>query len=273
MIQGNRMKIQFHKYHGTGNDFILIDNRDHAFNKYVDEDLLQDMCNRHLGIGADGLMLFEDSAKYDFNMRYFNPDGKEATMCGNGGRCITFFAHSIGQLKKKQTQFKAVDGIHHAEILETKQNQALVNLKMINVENITHHNNGYIIDTGSPHYIEFVKDVDNIEVVKEGRAIRHAPFFAEKGGINVNFVEIKRDGIFVRTYERGVENETLSCGTGATASAIAFIINQGKQIIQIPVKTKGGLLKVHVNEHNREKFSNIWLEGPANFIFKGEIEI
>lgn len=267
------MKIQFYKYQGTGNDFIVIDNRDHAFDNYIDERTLQNLCNRHLGIGADGLMLLETSEKYDFNMRYFNADGKEATMCGNGGRCITYFAHRLGLLKKNPTQFTAVDGIHQAKILETGHKQALIKLKMINVENITRYHNGYIIETGSPHYIEFVDDVDSIDVIKAGRAIRHASFFAEKGGINVNFVVIKKDGIFVRTYERGVENETLSCGTGATASAIAFIMKQGQQIVHIPVNTKGGFLKVHVNEHKKEMFSNIWLEGPTNFVFKGEIEI
>lgn len=267
------MNIQFNKYHGTGNDFILVDNRVHAFNSYIGVNLLQNLCNRHLGIGADGVMLIETSAKYDFHMRYFNADGKEATMCGNGGRCITFFAHSIGLLKRNRAQFTAVDGVHHAEILKTSHNQAIINLKMINVENITRHNNGYIINTGSPHYVEFVNDVDTTEVVKMGRSIRYGSSFVEMGGINVNFVEIGKDGIFVRTYERGVENETLSCGTGATASAIAFIMKQGKKMFHIPVKTKGGLLKVHINEHNNKAFNNIWLEGPANFIFKGEIDI
>ena len=205
------MKIQFYKYHGTGNDFILIDNRKKEIN--LDTHQIAMLCDRHFGIGADGLMMLENAAGYDFRMVYYNSDGNESTMCGNGGRCITAFAHKLG-LIENHASFVAIDGVHHAKINADKN----ISLDMIDVTNIEHYEDHLILNTGSPHYITWVKDTDKVDVFYEGRKIRNHERFQPKG-ININFVQRLNDGIKVRTYERGVENETLSCGTGVTAAA------------------------------------------------------
>jgi len=262
------MKITFYKYQGTGNDFILIDNRTGLFDS-KNEQLVSFLCDRRFGIGADGLMLLEDHDKYDFTMRYYNSDGKEATMCGNGGRCIAAFAVHTGVVKTPEHfKFMAVDGLHEAEY-----NYDIVSLKMTEVGDIDTKRNYTFLDTGSPHYVTFVNDNSGIDIVKEGSAVRYSDEFKPRGGTNVNFVQqIDDHTIKMRTYERGVEDETLSCGTGAVASAISTAIRQGYGdhfIVKIP----GGELQVKFEMNDNGHPHNIWLIGPAKFVFKGEIEI
>lgn len=257
--------ITFYKYQGTGNDFIMIDNRDKKF----DSDLsgIKKLCDRRFGIGADGLILLENVKDYDFSMVYFNSDGNESSMCGNGGRCITAFAAFLGVIKNN-AKFIAIDGSHEAEIFEN----GIVSLKMKDVSAIEKSGNDFILDTGSPHFVRFVDKVSDVDVFAEGRKIRRSERFAAKG-INVNFVELKNGILNVRTYERGVEDETLSCGTGVTASALAMasagLVN-GKEECSIAVP--GGSLKVKYKLQNKNSFTDVWLEGPAEFVFKGEIE-
>ncbi|MFW6101370.1 MAG: diaminopimelate epimerase, partial [Bacteroidota bacterium] len=208
------MTQHFHKYHGAGNDFIIINNRQGVFPP--DKNVIKRLCRRRFGIGADGLMFLETSAEADFYMRYFNSDGNESTMCGNGGRCIVSFAYDQGLIDKK-TRFLASDGPHEAVIRDDN----LVALKMQDVERVKTLGEHYFVDTGSPHYVRFVDDPEQVNVYEEGRKIRYNSQFSETG-VNVNFVSLEEgDQIAIRTYERGVENETLACGTGAVASAIS----------------------------------------------------
>jgi diaminopimelate epimerase len=258
------MRRTFFKYQGTGNDFILFDDREHSFNE-TDEALIARLCDRRFGIGADGLILLRNEAGYDFRMVYINSDGKPSSMCGNGGRCISRFASDIGAVEKNDVHFLAVDGPHEAII-----GKKTVKLKMSDVSNVERGNGFYYLDTGSPHYIRFDNAVNMLDVFNEGKKIRYNERFA-KEGTNVNFVEPKENAIFVRTYERGVEDETLSCGTGVTASALAAALEGIGSQDKCAVHTRGGDLVVHYKrEENR--FTNIWLEGPATFVFKGEIE-
>ena len=254
--------MEFYKYQGTGNDFVMIDNRDLSFPK--EQRLIEQICNRRFGVGGDGLILLEKDENTDFKMVYYNSDGNESTMCGNGGRCIVAFAHFLNIFKQKTT-FTAVDGLHEAEI-----NQGIVKLKMIDVENINTDGDCFVLNTGSPHFVKYVERVEVYNVYQNGYDIRNSANY-KKEGINVNFVEQIRDNeIFVRTYERGVEAETLSCGTGVTASAITFM--KDRNISSVVVKTLGGNLKVYAE--NREGiFRNVWLEGPAKQVFKGNIKI
>ena len=261
------MRLHFHKYHGTGNDFIIIDNRDGQF--ISSKEIIRNLCDRRFGIGADGLLLFESKEHYDFSMRYFNADGGEGTMCGNGGRSITAFA---GQIFKEKINFLfvAVDGVHESIITEKKQNITQVQLKMSDVKEVHQGDGYYFLDTGSPHYVRFVENADEINVIKSGKEIRYSPLFAPEG-TNVDFVEIKNGKkLFVRTYERGVEDETYSCGTGVTASAIAasYLIS-GENF---NIMTRGGNLKVSFHKEDNT-FSDIWLEGPATHVYSGEIEL
>ena len=201
--------MEFYKYQGTGNDFVMIDNRDLSFPK--EQRLIEQICNRRFGVGGDGLILLEKDENTDFKMVYYNSDGNESTMCGNGGRCIVAFAHFLNIFQQKTT-FTAVDGLHEAEI-----NQGVVKLKMIDVENINTDGDCFVLNTGSPHFVKYVERVEVYNVYQNGYDIRNSANY-KKEGINVNFVEQIRDNeIFVRTYERGVEAETLSCGTGVTA--------------------------------------------------------
>lgn len=260
------MKIKFDKYQGTGNDFILMDNRENSYDT-ITTDQVKAMCDRHFGIGADGLMLLNKKENFDFEMIYFNADGNKGSMCGNGGRCIVQFAYSLG-IKKNEYVFSATDGEHKAELDLNKE----ASLKMNNVTDVKFSLDHYILDTGSPHYVQFVKEVEKMDVVTEGRKIRNSKEFA-KEGINVNFVEILGDDkIFVRTYERGVEDETLSCGTGVTASALVAAHNENG-FNRVEVKTKGGNLSVEFEKKSETGFENIWLCGPVSFVFSGEIEI
>lgn len=257
------MKISFYKYQGAGNDFVMIDDRDHSFP--AENEIIRKLCDRHFGIGADGLILLQNDAEKDFKMVYFNSDGNIGSMCGNGGRCIVRFAKDLGLIENK-AEFSASDGIHRA-IIEDE----IVRLEMREVKLVEKHPNYYFVNTGSPHHIEFVEDVDTIDVRQEGKKIRYgAPYF--EVGSNVNFVQFENENtIRIRTYERGVEDETLSCGTGVTAAAIAGY-ESGKIIVnEVNVWTLGGKLKVSFTKN--DKYENIVLSGPAEFEFKGEINI
>lgn len=258
------MKLTFYKYQGTGNDFVIIDNREG--NIALSKQQVKFLCDRRFGVGADGLMLLNSKQGYDFEMVYFNADGREASMCGNGGRCLVQFAYDLG-INRSEYKFLAVDGDHEAHM----DVNGWVNLKMQDVRKIEHNRGDAILDTGSPHYVKPVQDIRGLNVYKEGREIRNSREFAEKG-INVNFVEQKDDMIAVRTYERGVEDETFSCGTGVTAAALVFAHNE-RGFNRVDVETLGGRLAVEFDKTGEDEFENIWLCGPATFVFKGEIEL
>lgn len=259
------MKINFSKYHGAGNDFVIIDNRDKSFPKSTK--LINHLCNRHFGIGADGLMLLESSPDADFLMQYYNSDGNESTMCGNGGRCITLFAKKVGIIGMS-THFTGIDGVHESHI----DSENIINLKMQNVSSIEIGNDYYFLDTGSPHYVRFVDDVQKVDVFSQGKQIRNT-FNLQNGGTNVNFIDYKDGIINIRTFERGVENETLACGTGTVASTIAYYLHTKKFEPEYRIQTQGGTLYVKFNVINERTFNNIWLKGPAVHVFDGEIEI
>ena len=258
-------KIKFYKYQGAGNDFVLIDNRNGHFDR-KNEDLVKKLCDRRFGIGADGLMLLQDNENFDFEMVYYNADGREGTMCGNGGRCIVAFARDL-DIINQNTVFLAVDGKHEAEI-----NNNQVNLGMIEVDAVEKDGDAFVLNTGSPHYVLAVQDLKNLNVYQEGYAIRNNKTYAEKG-INVNFVEKENEGYFVRTFERGVEDETLACGTGATAAAMAMAIAENHEgDLQIPIRVLGGQL--YISFHKKDNsFSEVFLKGPAELVFEGEISI
>jgi len=258
------MNLNFYKYQGTGNDFIILDNRQQNISLTNKE--VKRLCNRRFGIGADGLMLLNVKDGYDFEMVYYNSDGNQSSMCGNGGRCLVKFAHKRG-IHKSTYHFLAVDGEHEATI----DDNGWVNLKMKDVSGIRKNFLDSILDTGSPHYVKPTRDVRNYDVVKAGKEIRYSDVF-KKEGINVNFVEGTEDRIFVRTYERGVEDETLSCGTGVTAAALVFAHNE-VGFNRVEVTTPGGNLAVEFDKTGEEEFKNIWLCGPAQLVFEGEIEI
>ena len=258
------MEIQFYKYQGTGNDFIIIDNRDGKYNSLTDS-AIETMCHRKFGIGADGLMLLENAEGFDFKMRYHNADGKEGSMCGNGGRCLVQFAKDQGIVNDKY-HFVASDGPHEATI----QANGLVRLKMKDVDHVAKSAESSTLNTGSPHYIHWVNTLDGYDVFTEGRNIRYNEHFKHEG-INVNFVKKEEDGIRVRTYERGVEDETLSCGTGVTAAAIASSEKMGLQ--QVNVKVEGGSLAVSFNRIGEKEFTDVWLIGPATFVYTGNYTI
>lgn len=261
------MRIHFFKYHGTGNDFILVDCRAFAFSPSVIN--IAGMCNRHTGIGADGLMLLTNVDGYDFGMIYFNADGRESTMCGNGGRCITAFASSL--TGSDHFRFMAADGVHEGSILEAAHPDYRVKLTMSDVQGGIEYPDGLFINTGSPHFIRMERDVAGMDVMTEGRKLRNDKRFAP-GGTNVDFVEVQQHSILVRTYERGVEAETLSCGTGVTASALAVALTKKASGSPLHIETPGGALTVHFERHDNQ-FSNIVLEGPARFVFEGYIDI
>lgn len=259
------MKINFFKYQGAGNDFILIDHTMSPL-KNVDNDLIELLCDRRFGIGADGLMFLTRREDYDFEMHYFNADGKLGSMCGNGGRCIVAFAKHLGIIGN-ETNFLAVDGPHYARISASGD---WVDLQMIDVDVITRDADAYILNTGSPHYVEQQKDLDSFDVFTAGKTIRYNATYAEKG-INVNFVEDKGDHLFVRTYERGVEDETYACGTGVTAVAMAMAKHKNLTgHINTDIKVLGGDIKIEF-DYDGEKFTNVFLCGPAKLVFEGEV--
>ena len=256
------MNLSFSKYQGTGNDFILIDNRSLTF-PGDDRALVARLCNRHLGIGADGLILLEPDTECDFSMVYYNADGGEGSLCGNGGRCIVAFARDLGIISSSAV-FSASDGKHEATV-----ENGNIRLKMNDVSTIDEKPNHLFLDTGSPHHVQIVKDLDNMEVVTDGRRIRYG-LYGEKGS-NINFVELKGNDIFsVRTYERGVENETLSCGTGVTAVALAMHYLGHTIQEQVRIHTKGGTLEISF-QAGEKGYNEIYLSGPAEIVYKGEV--
>lgn len=259
------MEYTFYKYQGAGNDFILIDNREKTFPEN-DIQLYKQLCDRRFGIGADGLMLLENEPGYDFKMVYFNSDGRESSMCGNGGRCIVRFAEYLG-IVKSECRFLAVDGQHYAKISDKT-----IELQMIDVSNWKLLNTDYEIYTGSPHYIKWVNELSKLDVFSEGRNIRYNNVY-NADGINVNFIEETLNGINVRTYERGVEDETLSCGTGVTACAMAFALKHNRTGEQsVDINTPGGKLKVQFNIDSNG-FNHVFLIGPAEKVFQGLINV
>jgi diaminopimelate epimerase len=256
-------KFHFFKYQGTGNDFVLIDNRDFFFDGN-NVDLIASLCHRRFGVGADGLMLLEPSEKSSFTMRYYNSDGREATMCGNGGRCIAAFAVNRGVVKEQTYfSFDAADGLHEAFVDGEK-----VSLKMVDVSGLEEMEGGLYLDTGSPHFVKFVDDPAQVNVGKEGKYWRNHELFSP-GGTNVNFVGKPLNGeVPMRTFERGVEEETWSCGTGAVASAIATYIRDGEST-SVGMNVPGGKLTVSFDVKETGGFENIWLNGPAKYVFEG----
>lgn len=259
------MTIHFVKYHGAGNDFIIIDNRVPILLETQDIALL---CNRRFGIGADGLILIQSGiAKNDFEIRYYNSDGFEGSLCGNGSRCAVDFAYHLGICSSK-TFFLASDGIHHGEIFANKR----VAVSMQTVSQITTYPDGWFLDTGSPHLVTFVTDIQNFNVLEKGKQLRHDSRFPN--GTNVNFVEQFQDAIYVRTFERGVEDETLSCGTGVTAAAIVFInkTSQSDGYYTVNVNANGGNFTISFQKQ-QQTYSNIILEGPVQKVFIGEIDL
>jgi diaminopimelate epimerase len=264
--------MDFYKYEGTGNDFVIIDDRDFKF-PTADTALVAKLCNRRFGIGADGLILLQEKAGLPY-MKYFNSDGQESSMCGNGGRCFARFMHELGTIGE-EAFFEAIDGIHAVKLDFDSQQVAL---KMIDVTQITALEEGvYELNTGSPHYVQFKSEnVKELPIVELAKAIRYNSNYGESG-INVNFANlVGLKEITIRTYERGVEDETLSCGTGATAVALAaakFIgLPEGNHALA--VKVEGGDLTIRFYyDENKGQFSNIWLVGPANQVFKGKIDL
>lgn len=270
------MKIPFYKYQGTGNDFIMIDDRALQF-PVSNHTFVAQLCDRRFGIGADGLILLQPHSELGFFMKYYNADGNESSMCGNGGRCIAAFSAQLG-VASEATKFMAVDGPHDAIISTVEDNSRFVKLKMKSVDTVDKRlGNTFVLNTGSPHYVQFTEDnLLELDVVGEAKKIRYNDEFAAEG-INVNFVAVTGEtSIAIRTYERGVEDETLSCGTGVTAAAVSLCLLKklpsGHYIIS--VKVMGGELKVSYDfDENSRTFSNIWLQGPATFVYEGFIEI
>ncbi|ADV47369.1 diaminopimelate epimerase [Cellulophaga sp. E16_2] len=258
------MKLTFYKFQGTGNDFVMVDNRQNLFDK-KDTKLIAFLCDRRFGVGADGLILLENEDGLDFKMVYFNSDGNESTMCGNGGRCLVSFANYLGIIENSAS-FNAIDGLHKASIKE-----GLVSLQMKNVSEIKEKPNAVFLDTGSPHHVQLVANLKDFNVKKEGARLRYG-VYGEKGS-NINFVEqIDAVNFSVRTYERGVEDETLSCGTGVTAAAIAMHKTAKTAGNEIYIKALGGDLTIRFDVEDGV-YSNVFLTGPAKFVFKGEIDV
>ena len=248
-------KLSFYKYQGTGNDFVMVDNRSEDLK--VSKALVRQLCDRRFGIGADGLILIENKEGCDFEMVYYNSDGSQS-LCGNGSRCAVRFAEFLG-IVSGSTRFMTIDGVLTAEI-----NPESIRLKMPDVNKVETAGKDYFIHTGSPHYIQFVDKVKDFDVFENGKSLRDF----KKDGTNVNFVEkTGENSIFVRTFERGVEDETLSCGTGVTACALAcgYLGFKGP----VAVQTLGGQLSVNFEKSNDSQFQNIYLEGPAEFVFEG----
>lgn len=258
------VQIEFFKYQGTGNDFIMVDNRRAEFPKN-DTKLVARLCDRKFGVGADGFILLENDEMSDFKMIYFNADGNEGSMCGNGGRCIIAFAKFL-ELIDSNTSFSAVDGLHNGTIKEN-----LVSLQMGDVDEIREKPDYLFLNTGSPHHVQLVSNLENFDVFSEGKKLRYG-IYGQKGS-NINYVEQKSDDVFaIRTYERGVENETLSCGTGVTAVALAMHHSGKLKDNEAKIEVLGGELEVRFDFEN-ESYKNIWLVGPAEQVFKGIIEL
>ncbi|NVJ86407.1 MAG: diaminopimelate epimerase [Algoriphagus sp.] len=257
------MEITFYKYQGTGNDFVMVDDREEKLNLH-DISWVKQLCDRKFGIGSDGLIVIRNHPDFDFEMIYFNADGSQS-MCGNGARCAVAFAGFLGIIQGK-THFLAIDGPHDS-VLNDKQ----VELKMGKVSGVDPKGSDCFVNTGSPHHIRFVSEIENYPVFEEGKKIRYAETYAP-AGTNVNFVKaISDQELFVRTYERGVENETLSCGTGVTAAALAFA--QEKDAGEVKIQTLGGNLSVRFEKGPQGDFETVWLIGPAEQVFHGKISL
>lgn len=260
------MQVEFYKFQGTGNDFVIIDNRSGFFPK-ENVLLIERLCDRRFGIGADGLILLENDINTDFRMVYYNSDGNQGSMCGNGGRCIVAFAKKLGVIQDKTT-FIAIDGLHHASIAEDD----IVSLQMKSVDAVKVTNDYVFMDTGSPHHVQLVDDLERYNVKNKGSEIRYGALYGTAGS-NVNFVkQISKDSFAVRTYERGVEDETLSCGTGATAVAIAMKSTGKTSSNKIQIQVQGGQLEVSFDATNDGKYENVFLIGLAEFVFQGMIQ-
>lgn len=262
------MIVQFSKYHGTGNDFVMIDGRKQDTSGF-EHHLIQKMCDRRFGIGGDGLIILHESAPLDFRMQYFNADGYEGSMCGNGGRCITAFARDL-RIIRMDTRFEGIDGDHEASILPNGE----IRLKLNDVNGVRWAEDGYLIDTGSPHFVKYVTQLDELNVEEAGKEIRNQARFGKKG-VNVNFVETTggSNKISVRTFERGVEAETFSCGTGVTAAAICSYFHFKADIFSYHIKTLGGNLNVSFKVQHHTHFTDVHLTGPAVMVYEGSIEI
>jgi len=256
------MTFTFNKYQGTGNDFVIIDNRSQFFPK-SDTALIALLCDRKFGVGADGLILLEEHASVDFRMTYYNADGRESSMCGNGGRCMVAFAKALGIIHS-ETVFEAVDGMHKAHIVD-----GIVHLKMQDVHHIKTTSEYSFLDTGSPHHVTMAAALKTMDVKAAGAAIRYSDLYGE-GGSNINFVDQLGAASFaVRTYERGVEDETLSCGTGVTAVALAMHSQRKTKATDVALTVEGGQLRVcFVPTVNG--YEEVYLVGPAQLVFKGE---
>ncbi|MGM0565473.1 MAG: diaminopimelate epimerase [Bacteroidota bacterium] len=258
-------QINFYKYHGAGNDFIIINEFD--MQMHLQTEVIHWFCDRHFGIGADGLIRILPSEEADFEMKYYNADGYLGSMCGNGGRCAALFTFQQG-LAAKEMEFIASDGKHKAHVLSTGYIGEVL-LQLSDVKTVEFQNDHYFIDTGSPHYISFRENLESLNLNTEAKPIRWS---YRKNGTNVNFVEDK-DGIYtIRTFERGVEAETLACGTGITAAAIAIAEKNNWQKAKVPLQAAGGILEVSL-EKKGSIYTNIWLKGPAEKVFKGTTEI
>ena len=259
------MIFPFVKYQGTGNDFVIIDNRKKQF-PTKDHDVIAKICHRNFGIGADGFILIESNTAADFSMRYFNADGHEGSLCGNGSRCAIHYARSLG-LTKKEVVFHASDGLHKAQFIASE-----VALELHAVSQWEARGAAIFLDTGSPHHVVFVADINAIDVAVKGAEIAHgAPYYDD--GTNVNFVQqVDENTIRVRTYERGVEAETLSCGTGVTAAALATHISNQTTSNKIQIHTRGGDLSVSFTP-TKNGYESILLQGPATTVFTGNWEL
>ena len=261
-----KMQLEFYKYQGTGNDFVMIDNRLDFFPKENGQ-LIAHLCDRRFGIGGDGLILLENDSDTDFRMVYYNSDGNQSSMCGNGGRCLVAFAKKLNIINNNCT-FIATDGLHHATIV----GDGLVSLQMIDVNQVKISPEYVFLNTGSPHHVQLVEDLEHYNIRDNGAAIRYGALYGNDGS-NVNFVkQIDGSTFSLRTYERGVEDETLSCGTGATAVAIAMNTIGKTNTTSIHLNVQGGKLEVSFDKKDNQ-FTNVFLKGPAEFVFKGEFEI
>lgn len=271
--------MKFWKYQGAGNDFVMLDQRAHQWLTRENTDKIARLCDRRFGIGADGLILLQNRPGYDFEMVYFNADGRESTMCGNGGRCIAAFAQQLGIIAS-YGRFWAIDGEHEATLTAQQVGSkggagVWVELKMSDVQSIENEDNVFVLNTGSPHYVRFEQDVQQLDMVLEGRAVRFSQRYKSEG-INVNLVQTNVDGsLSIRTYERGVEDETLACGTGVTAAAIASwkyrALDSGRE--EIRVHALGGDLAVRFQANTNGTFTDIWLCGPAQMVFEGDVQL
>lgn len=262
-------QVRFYKYQGAGNDFILVDNRDMTFKHQGQQKLLSRLCDRRFGVGGDGIIVLESKKGYDFQMIYYNSDGKISSMCGNGGRCMVAFAKHLGIIDE-ETNFIAPDGPHYAKISKTGD---WISLQMINVNQISKDENAFVLNTGSPHFVTFVENLKSQNVPILGKEIRNSARYCQEG-INVNFVEVLGDYCHVRTYERGVEDETYACGTGVTAVAIVLAHQKGiKGEHTYNFKVAGGQLAVRFSYNGIQEYTNVFLEGPAKLAFKGEFDI